>query len=79
MKTLMTETTSLGVRYRLQQRICLIREEEIIETPWGEVRIKIAKLPTGAKRFKPEFEDCRKIAVDSGLPLVEVYTKINAC
>ncbi|QGU00623.1 hypothetical protein SYNTR_2029 [Candidatus Syntrophocurvum alkaliphilum] len=75
-KLLISETTSLGVRYRLQQRMCTIREEQSVTTPWGSIKIKKAYLPSGGTRIKPEFEDCRMIAQDHNLPLIEVYSKI---
>lgn len=74
---LFRESTTLGVRHRLQARTILPRHYESIQTPWGPVRIKVAHLPEGELRAKPEFEDCRAIATAHNLPLPQVYAAIN--
>jgi uncharacterized protein (TIGR00299 family) protein len=73
---LMRETGTLGVRYRLQERFVLHRTQETLSTPWGPVRIKVARSNDGAVFKKPEFEDCQVIARKNNLPLREVYGKI---
>lgn len=75
---LMQESGSLGVRYRMQKRYIASRSESSLDTPWGPVRIKIAYLPLGGTRVKPEYEDCQAIAVQHKLSLLEVYSVINA-
>ncbi|MDD3364825.1 MAG: nickel pincer cofactor biosynthesis protein LarC [Syntrophomonas sp.] len=75
---LIQESGSLGVRYRLQKRYIASRSERPVDTPWGPVRVKFAHLPRGGMRAKPEFEDCQAIALRQNLPLLEVYSVINA-
>ncbi len=67
------ETSTLGVRRALWQRTKLVREFETVQTPWGPVRVKIARLGGQVIRGKPEFEDCRRLAQRHGIPLREVY------
>lgn len=74
---ILQETGSLGVRYRLQKRIVLKRYETLLDTPWGEVRIKTANLGDGRIRTKPEYEDCQRIALEYNLPLIEVMSAIS--
>ncbi|MGE5458839.1 MAG: nickel pincer cofactor biosynthesis protein LarC [Methanobacterium sp.] len=74
---LMRETGTLGVRCRLQERLVLPRSMEVLETPWGPVRIKQAQLNEGEIRKKPEYEDCQAIAVKQGIPLLDVYAAIQ--
>lgn len=74
---LLRESGSLGVRYRLQNRYVLPREERSLDTPWGPVRIKIACMPDGSLRCKPEFEDCHALALQHHVPLVEVLAAAN--
>lgn len=74
---LFRESTTLGIRHRLQNRTVLHRDNQNIHTPWGLVRIKVAHLPDGELRAKPEFEDCRAIATTHKLPLPEVYAMVN--
>jgi pyridinium-3,5-bisthiocarboxylic acid mononucleotide nickel chelatase len=66
------ETTTLGVRRREDSRQCLARRWEIVSTPWGDVRIKIASMNGSATNCSPEYEDCRKIASQHHLPLKTV-------
>ncbi len=70
---LLTETTSLGVRRWPAARRTLARSICEVNTPWGPVAGKIAKLPDGSPRFSPEYESCRKIAAEQQLPLWLVY------
>jgi uncharacterized protein (TIGR00299 family) protein len=70
---LFRETTTIGLRWRLENKVALAREFVEIETCWGKVRIKIARLPDGAiANVAPEFEDCRKIAAENSVPLKQV-------
>jgi len=74
---LMRETGTLGVRYRTQSRIAISREIVQIETPWGPARVKCVKTDGGTIRLKPEFEDCRAIALKHNLPLVDILKEID--
>jgi hypothetical protein len=45
----------------------------MVETRWGQVHIKIARLPDGViANALPEYEDCRKIAEEHSIPLKQV-------
>jgi uncharacterized protein (DUF111 family) len=64
------ETTTIGVHWRVEQKLALRREFAEIVTPWGPVKIKIARSPAGdILNASPEYEDCRRIAAQHGLPL----------
>jgi hypothetical protein len=67
-----TETTTLGVRRRDEVRQTLTRRWENVNTPWGEVRIKIASMNGTVTNYAPEYEDCRRIAADHHVPLKTV-------
>ena len=69
---LLEETSTLGVRIRRAERLCLPREIRTIETPYGQVRVKLARSPSGKTKFKPEAEDLIKFSRKSGRPLSEV-------
>jgi len=69
-RILLTETTTLGVRHRTEQRRILGRRHVTVESPWGSIRIKLGLLPGGeVVNCAPEFEDCRQIAESTGVPL----------
>ncbi len=70
---LFAETTTLGVREQRVQRHALRRESRTVTTPYGEVRVKVATLGDGAAKAAPEYEDCRRLAAEHGIPLREVY------
>lgn len=70
---LFTETTTLGVRRWMVRRHVLSRQPHRVETPWGRVEGKVGWLTSGSPRFAPEFESCRSIAAEHGVPLQAVY------
>jgi uncharacterized protein (TIGR00299 family) protein len=69
---LLSETSTLGVRVRVDERYELPRSLRSVETAFGSVRLKIAELPEGGTRAVPEFESVRAAAERSGRPLREV-------
>jgi uncharacterized protein (TIGR00299 family) protein len=70
---LFRETTTIGLRWRLENKIALTREFVVVETSWGNVNIKIARLPDGKiANAAPEYEDCRRIADERAVPLKQV-------
>ncbi len=71
-KLIFTETTTLGVRMREEKRAVLTRRSVSVQTPWGEVRLKVANLNGTIANYAPEYEDCRRIAEDNGIPLKRV-------
>jgi uncharacterized protein (TIGR00299 family) protein len=71
-KTILAETTTLGVRMRPENRAVLARRHVSISTRWGEVRMKLANLNGSVSNYAPEYEDCRRIAVENNIPLKSV-------
>ena len=70
--TVFRETTTIGVRYREMERECLDRETLTVETPFGPVGIKIARLNGEIMNTSPEFDDCARVAAASGRPVKDV-------
>ena len=70
---LMRETTTLGVRVRPLSRYQADREQATAVTALGEVSVKIKLLNGVAIAASPEYEDCKRIAQEQGMPLQEVY------
>jgi hypothetical protein len=73
--TLLTETTTIGVRRWTVRRDVLPRESHTIDTPFGPVRIKLVTAPSG-RRAKPEYDDCLAIARRDGIALGEVMRRV---
>jgi uncharacterized protein (TIGR00299 family) protein len=67
------ETSTIGLRWTTWRRLVLPREERTVETPWGAVRVKIARGPDGTPNVAPEFEDCRRLALERGVALKRVH------
>jgi uncharacterized protein (TIGR00299 family) protein len=73
---LFRETTTIGLRWRLENKLALAREFLKVQTPRGEVRIKIARWPNGkVANASPEYEDCRLLATLHSVPLKQVIAE----
>lgn len=72
-ETMLNETPSLGVRVYPVRRHTLVREVRTVQTPYGEIRVKLARMPDGHWNVAPEYEDCRKAAEQTRTPLKLVY------
>jgi len=75
---LLIQTTTLGVRYYEAKRRSLERTIETIDTEYGRVRIKVARDGARTLHFQPEYDDCARLAIESGAPLIEVQAAANA-
>jgi uncharacterized protein (TIGR00299 family) protein len=63
------ETTTLGVRRRLERRQVLARRWKTVSTTFGDVRIKVASLNGTVTGYAAEYEDCRRAALEHRVPL----------
>ena len=66
------ETTALGVRRSIVQRMTLPRRTIAVNTSFGEIAGIVATLPDGTERFSAEYAACAGIAAALGLPLEQV-------
>ncbi|MBK9389102.1 MAG: nickel pincer cofactor biosynthesis protein LarC [Bacteroidetes bacterium] len=73
-----SESTSLGIRSFPFRKDTLNRKLETINTLFGEVRIKRSFYNGTEVSAKPEYDDCKKIALEKDLPVKEVYNKVMA-
>lgn len=72
-QVLFQSSSTLGVRIRREERICLDREWRTATTPWGDVKIKIGKMNEEIVNQAPEYEDCLRIARAANIPVIRVY------
>ena len=70
---LLLETTTFGVRSYTVDRLKLTRDFVDIQTRWGIVRAKCGYLEGQLIKKVPEYEDCKELAEQYGVPLREVY------
>jgi uncharacterized protein (TIGR00299 family) protein len=73
-----TESTSLGIRTFPFKKDTLPRTYGIIKTIYGDVKVKRSSYKGKEVSVKPEYEDCKKIAGEKGIPVKEVYNIIMA-
>ena len=66
------ETTTIGVRYREMDRECLDRETIAVDTPFGRVGIKVARRHGALMNASPEFDDCIRLAAETGKPVKDI-------
>lgn len=69
---LLRETTSLGLRWRIDNRIKANRSIKDVPTKHGLVKIKVAEVDGTTINVSPEYEDCKRIALEKNVPLKEV-------
>jgi pyridinium-3,5-bisthiocarboxylic acid mononucleotide nickel chelatase len=75
---LLRETTTIGVRWRLDQRLKTRREIVEVATPYGPVRCKVVEVAPGETTVNPEYDDLKRIALEQSVPLKEVMEKVKA-
>jgi hypothetical protein len=71
--TMLSETTTLGVRRQRVERRTLVRRSHQVDTPFGMIAGVLAELGDGRTRFSPEFESCRAAALAHSIPLSAAY------
>jgi pyridinium-3,5-bisthiocarboxylic acid mononucleotide nickel chelatase len=69
---LLTESTTLGVRWYAVDRWMLDRRLEAVSTPWGEVRVKLGLRGEQVVNVQPEYEDCRRLAEKKAVSLKQI-------
>ena len=71
-KVIFTQTTTIGIRYRKEQRTVLKRQIKEIETPLGKLQVKEVEI-YGEKRCYPEYESAKKLALKHQCSLQKIY------
>ena len=75
---ILRETPTLGVRSRSVERFVAEREVVEMATALGTLRVKLKALNGRVIAAAPEYEDCRRIALETGQTLQEVYRSAEA-
>jgi uncharacterized protein (TIGR00299 family) protein len=75
---LFAETTTIGVRITQARRKVLDREVVTVETAYGAVKMKVARLEGKIANAALEFEDCRRLAEEKSVPLKDVMRAAQA-
>lgn len=70
------ETTSIGVRKCKVEKIMLLRDYVKIRTQYGSVTVKNAYYQGEKVKYKPEYEDCKRIASENNIPIARIYQEV---
>ena len=73
---ILRETPTLGIRSRLVDRYVADRRSVTVETAYGPVSVKVKSLDGAPVGAAPEPDDCRRIAIETGLSFQEVYQRV---
>jgi uncharacterized protein (TIGR00299 family) protein len=70
---LLRETTTLGLRWREEDRAKTDREITAVGTKYGKIRFKVARWEGKVVNVSPEYEDCKRLALQKGISLKEIF------
>jgi len=70
---LLRETTTLGLRWHEEERAKTDREILPLQTRYGRIRFKLARWEGKVINLSPEYEDCKRLALEKGVPLKEIF------
>ena len=71
------ETTSIGLRRSLVQKIALEREVKQVQTPYGDISVKCAFFEGKMVKYKAEYEECKMAALAYNVPIALVYERVT--
>jgi uncharacterized protein (DUF111 family) len=76
-EVIFTETTTLGIRKKIIDRVKLNRKIKIVATEYGDVNVKFAYYKGKEIKYKAEYEDCKALAIKHNIPIKEIYEEIS--
>jgi uncharacterized protein (TIGR00299 family) protein len=68
--------TTIGVKTFDVVRNALVRESRLVRFDGRDIRVKVATLPDGTQRAKPEFDDLRRVSEETARPLAEIRSGV---
>ena len=76
---IMRETTSIGLRWRMDDRLKTERHIQEVQTRFGPIRFKVALLGNETVNAVPEYDDCTRVAKEKKIPLKKVMEEARRC
>ena len=73
---LFVETGTLGIRFQRMARHKLSRSVEQVDTPMGRIAVKVGRRGERIVQAAPEYEDCRRMAEQTNLPLKQIMETV---
>jgi hypothetical protein len=77
-RLLLRHSSSFGLRYTVQERVCLERRMEEVRTAYGPITVKIGMHGDEMLKAVPEYEDCRAAALQYQVPIRQVFDAARA-
>ena len=71
------ETSSIGLRRSLVQKVMLEREMKRVLTPYGEISVKCVFLHGKMLKYKAEYEECKQAALNHNVPILKIYESVT--
>jgi pyridinium-3,5-bisthiocarboxylic acid mononucleotide nickel chelatase len=71
-EVLLRDTSTLGVRVQEMRRVVLPRRVEAVQISGGTIHMKVADLGNGHFKAAPEYQDCKRLADQTGRPILEI-------
>ena len=72
-RLILRQTTAFGVRAYEAKRFKLQQTRSTVKTPYGQVAVKIGLLDGKTIQISPEYEACKALARQSGVPLRKIF------
>lgn len=72
------ESTTIGLRWRLEHRYKLARETRLATTRFGQIGFKVSYFEGRPVQVTPEYDDCKRAAEEQGIPLLQVLEEARA-
>ena len=76
-ETIMRETSTLGIRVRPVSRHIAERKTTEFYSTLGHMKVKVKRFMGSIVSVHPEYEECRRLALERNIPLQEVYRIIE--
>ena len=74
---ILKETSSFGLRYYPVARRTLQRQMGLVETRWGQLRVKVGYWEGEILKVMPEFDSARELSEKNNVPLIDIYAEAN--
>lgn len=75
--TIFKQTSSIGVRKHIVEKIALKRDFLLLKTSFGEISIKCSYLDGKLNNYKAEYEDCKKLAIKNNVDIETIYFEVD--
>lgn len=77
LEVIFKETTSIGLRKFKVEKVMLQREYSKVRTSYGEVTLKSSFYEGERVKYKAEYEDCRKLALEQRVSIKKIYQEVD--